>query len=211
MLRSLVGSEMCIRDRYGEVHKTKDEVRVVAEHSRCTEFISRMANGYDTVVGERGLRLSGGEKQRIAIARCLLKDPPIVVLDEATSALDNNTEHDIQEALKQFVGRTTMVIAHRLSTIQAADQIVVLDHGRVVEVGTHTSLSSKVGGYYYELLRNATNDSIRVVPEGGSNTAAEDVHGEDASNLEVSMRVAAPQDRSDEMGFSTSTRKPTGY
>ena len=193
--------------QYGAVDKSQEEVRMVAEHSRCTEFISRMASGYDTVVGERGLRLSGGEKQRIAIARCLLKDPPIVVLDEATSALDNNTEHDIQEALKQFVGRTTMVIAHRLSTIQAADQIVVLDHGRVAEVGTHESLSAKEGGYYSELLRNATNDSIRGGATDGP--TPEDAH-EDASALETSMRVAAPQDRSHEMGFSTSTRKPTG-
>jgi len=107
--------------------------------------------GYDTKVGERGLRLSGGEKQRIAIARTLLRKPPIMVLDEATSALDSNTERQIQEALRQVTrARTTLIVAHRLSTVVHADRILVLKDGSIVESGTHVELL-RVKGLYYEL------------------------------------------------------------
>ncbi len=114
-------------------------------------LIASLPEGYDTVVGERGYRFSGGEKQRMAIARAILRNPPILVLDEATSALDTQTERAVQEALHRLVeGRTTIAIAHRLSTIRDADQIVVLDHGRVVELGTYDELLA-LGGRFAAL------------------------------------------------------------
>ncbi len=110
--------------------------------------MSRLPDGYDTLVGERGLKLSGGEKQRVAIARTLLKNPAILIFDEATSALDSRTERDIQAELDAIsTERTTLVIAHRLSTIVRADQILVMDHGRIVERGTHTELLARNGAY----------------------------------------------------------------
>jgi ATP-binding cassette subfamily B protein len=115
--------------------------------------IEALPDGYDTVVGSRGHRFSGGEKQRLAIARTLLRDPRILVLDEATSALDNETERAVQAALDDLaVGRTTITIAHRLSTVRDADQIAVLDGGRVVELGTHEELLLR-GGRYAALVR----------------------------------------------------------
>src|SRR5262249_24339151 len=115
------------------------------------DFISALPDGYDTIVGERGHRLSGGEKQRLAIARVILRDPRIVILDEATSHLDSVSEHHIQAALAQLLhGRTALVIAHRLSTILAADTILVLDHGQLLDQGTHPALLAR-GGLYAEL------------------------------------------------------------
>ena len=116
--------------------------------ARIHDLISGLPEGYDTVVGERGYRLSGGEKQRLALARVLLKSPAIVILDEATAHLDSETELLVQQALAEALkGRTSLVIAHRLSTIQAADQILVVDEGRVVERGTHAELVGRQGLY----------------------------------------------------------------
>ena len=134
--------------RYGRWDASDAEVREAAALAQIDRFIASVPGGYDAQVGERGLKLSGGEKQRVAIARTILKAPPILILDEATSALDSFTEHEIQEALRRVAkGRTTLVIAHRLSTVVEADEIVFLDHGRVVERGTHQQLLEKNGEY----------------------------------------------------------------
>jgi ATP-binding cassette subfamily B protein len=133
---------------YGRPGATRDEVVAAARAAHIHEFVSRLPDGYDTAVGERGLKLSGGEKQRVAIARTLLKRPAILVFDEATSALDSKTERVIQSELDAIAEScTTLVIAHRLSTIVAADQIIVLDAGRVVERGTHAQLLAAGGAY----------------------------------------------------------------
>jgi ATP-binding cassette subfamily B protein len=136
---------------YGREGSTQDDVERAARGAAIDGFIAALPNGYNSMVGERGLKLSGGEKQRVAIARTLLKDPPILILDEATSALDSRTEEAIQATLNAAArGRTTIIIAHRLSTIVGADQIVVLDAGQVAERGTHAQLLAK-GGLYSEL------------------------------------------------------------
>src|SRR5476651_786774 len=127
--------------RYGRWDATDAEVEEAARHAQIDSFIRISPHGYETEVGERGLKLSGGEKQRVAIARTILKAPPILLLDEATSALDSHTERDIQDALHLVSrDRTTLVIAHRLSTIVGADEIIVLDQGVIVERGTHREL-----------------------------------------------------------------------
>jgi ATP-binding cassette, subfamily B, heavy metal transporter len=137
--------------RYGRPDATDEEVREAARLAQIDSFIRALPQGYSTMVGERGLKLSGGEKQRVAIARTILKGPPILLLDEATSALDSHTEKEIQDALDQIARtRTTVVIAHRLSTIVGADNILVLDAGRLVEQGTHKELLAK-GGLYASL------------------------------------------------------------
>jgi len=136
---------------YGREGATEAEVEGAARGAAIDHFIAALPQGYESMVGERGLKLSGGEKQRVAIARTLLKDPPILILDEATSALDSRTEEAIQSTLNDVArNRTTIVIAHRLSTVVGADQIVVLDAGRVAERGTHAELLAK-GGLYAEL------------------------------------------------------------
>jgi ATP-binding cassette subfamily B protein len=134
--------------RFAKPDATDDELEAAARAARIHDLIASLPEGYDTMVGERGYRFSGGEKQRIAIARTVLRNPPVLVLDEATSALDNETERAVQEALDQLAeGRTTIAIAHRLSTVRDADQIVVLDRGRVVERGTHDELLVRGGRY----------------------------------------------------------------
>jgi subfamily B ATP-binding cassette protein MsbA len=139
---------------YGVEHATAAEVEAAARAAHAHEFVRRLPEGYDTIVGERGVELSGGQRQRIAIARALLRDAPVLVLDEATSSLDSESERVIQDAVEKLMeGRTVFVIAHRLSTVQRADQILVLDRGRIVERGTHASLLAESGLYrrLYEL------------------------------------------------------------
>lgn len=133
---------------YGRDGASEDEIVAAARAAQIHDFIAALPNGYDTAVGERGLKLSGGEKQRVGIARTLLKDPPVLLLDEATSALDTETEREIQSALRKAAeGRTVITIAHRLSTISDADLIVVLEDGEVAEQGTHDALLKRKGRY----------------------------------------------------------------
>ncbi len=133
---------------YGRLDASDDEVIEAARQAQILSLIESLPEGLDTVVGERGVMLSGGQKQRVAIARCFLKNPPILILDEATSALDSQTEREIQAALDALsVGRTTLVIAHRLGTIRHADRIVVMDQGRIVETGSHAELMARKGIY----------------------------------------------------------------
>ena len=133
---------------YGKLNASDEDIQAVARAAHAHEFIAEFPDGYDTIVGERGVKLSGGQRQRIAIARALLKDPAILILDEATSSLDSESERLVQDALETLMqGRTTFVIAHRLSTVRRADRIVVLDQGRIVEEGTHEQLLSNAGLY----------------------------------------------------------------
>jgi len=133
---------------YARPHASREEIKAVSRIAHCDEFIEGFEQGYDTIVGERGVRLSGGQRQRVAIARAILADPKILILDEATSSLDSESEAMIQDGLKALrQGRTTFVIAHRLSTIQSSDQILVLEHGEIVERGTHDELILKAGRY----------------------------------------------------------------
>ena len=134
--------------RYAKPSATDAEIEDAACAAQIHDLIASLPDGYDTMVGSRGHRFSGGEKQRIAIARTLLRDPRVLVLDEATSALDTETERAVQQAFDTLArGRTTITIAHRLSTVRDADQIVVLDHGRIIEAGDHTSLLADHGRY----------------------------------------------------------------
>jgi ABC-type transport system involved in Fe-S cluster assembly fused permease/ATPase subunit len=133
---------------YGRIGATEAEIKEAARHAQIDKFIKELPLGYDAMVGERGLKLSGGEKQRVAIARTILKNPPILLLDEATSALDTHTEREIQGALSEVSrNRTSLVIAHRLSTVVDADEILVLDHGEIVERGRHGELVLRGGPY----------------------------------------------------------------
>lgn len=148
---------------YGKPSARKKEIEKVARAAYVSEFVGELKNGYDTLVGERGIKLSGGQRQRVAIARALLKDAPILVLDEATSSLDSQSEVYIQKALwKLMEGRTALVIAHRLSTIQRMDRIAVMSKGKVVQIGTHEELLKNKKGIYAKLWAHQSGGYIGV-------------------------------------------------
>jgi ATP-binding cassette subfamily B protein len=148
---------------YGRDHASEAEIVAAAKGAALDGFIARLPDGYASMVGERGLKLSGGEKQRVAIARTLLKNPPILILDEATSALDSRTEDAIQETLARISqARTTLVIAHRLSTVTHADQIIVLSEGRIAERGTHRSLLAQ-SGLFADMWRRQSEERMETV------------------------------------------------
>lgn len=145
----LFSESIAMNIRMGNPDATDEEMFEAAKAANAHDFIMDLPNGYDTLVGERGVKLSGGQKQRVAIARVFLKNPPLLVLDEATSALDLESEHLIQGALERLASsRTTFIVAHRLSTITHADRIVLIENGEIVEVGPHHELMSKKGHYY---------------------------------------------------------------
>ena len=152
---------------YAKPQATQGELEAACRAANIHAFIAGLPEGYDTIVGERGYRLSGGEKQRVAIARVILKDPRVLILDEATSHLDSESEALIQRALERVMaGRTSLVIAHRLSTILSADQILVIDQGRLVQQGTHEALLAQ-GGLYRDLYER----QFSVVEKSGDSTA----------------------------------------
>lgn len=167
---------------YARPHATRADVEAAARAAHAHEFIERLPQGYDTLVGERGVKLSGGQRQRVAIARALLKNPAVLVLDEATSNLDTESERLIEDAMERLlVGRTTLIIAHRLSTVRRADRIIAMDHGRIVEEGTHAELLARAGVYARLYQRQFRDD---------------DAVGADASitNVDDRSTVSPPSD-----------------
>jgi ABC-type multidrug transport system fused ATPase/permease subunit len=153
--------------RFSRPEAPLERVLEVSRIAHCDEFIARFPDGYDTIVGERGVKLSGGQRQRVAIARAILADPAILLLDEATSSLDSESEALIRDGLQALRrGRTSFVIAHRLSTIVSADQILVLEHGRIVERGTHAELLALAGRYRQLYDRQYRLEQNRFVNPG---------------------------------------------
>jgi ATP-binding cassette, subfamily B, heavy metal transporter len=191
--------------QYGRWEASDEEMREAARLAQIDRFISLLPEGYETSVGERGLKLSGGEKQRVAIARTILKGPPILVLDEATSALDSFTEKEIQDALDRVSrGRTTLVIAHRLSTVIGADEIIVLDHGVIVERGTHGALLER-GGVYAALWNRQreaeeAREALKRAEDAERAEEAEEVQepepGPEAERTQEAERAPKGEDRS---------------
>lgn len=143
--------------RFGVPHATREQVIEAAKRARCHDFIMELPKGYDTLVEEGGGNFSGGEKQRISIARAIMKNAPIVILDEATSSIDPENEHELMAAIQELThGKTLISIAHRLNTVQSADQIIVLDKGHIVQRGTHAKLMREEGIYHHFItLRQA--------------------------------------------------------
>jgi subfamily B ATP-binding cassette protein MsbA len=167
---------------YGDDSMPEEAVREAAHAAHAAEFIEALPQGYSTEIGDRGVRLSGGQRQRLAIARAILKNPPILILDEATSALDSESERLVQAAIARLMaGRTALVIAHRLSTVRAADRIVVLDRGRIVEEGSHSELLRR-GGLYTRL---------HAVEAAGEGVAVGDASGGEAAPDPDAFREAA--------------------
>ena len=154
-LLGIVGQEVILFNdsvknniQYGLNNVTKDQIAAAANMANAIDFIEDMPLGFETVIGEKGVKLSGGQKQRIAIARAILKNPPILILDEATSSLDTESEQLVQQAIEQLMkDRTVLVIAHRLSTVRNADKIIVMEKGRIIEKGKHSELHQKDGTY----------------------------------------------------------------
>jgi len=156
----LFGGDIRSNIAYGKTDATEEQIRSAAKKANALAFIESFPEGFDTVVGERGVQLSGGQRQRIAIARAILRDPDILILDEATSALDATSEKEVQIALEALMlGRSSLIIAHRLSTIKNADQIAVLADGRVQEIGTHDDLLARNGAY----KRLVENQEIELI------------------------------------------------
>ncbi|HEX5866332.1 MAG TPA: ABC transporter ATP-binding protein/permease, partial [Beijerinckiaceae bacterium] len=190
--------------QYGRWEASDEEMREAAQLAQIDRFIGLLPEGYETSVGERGLKLSGGEKQRVAIARTILKGPPILILDEATSALDSFTEKEIQDALDRVSrGRTTLVIAHRLSTVIGADEIIVLDHGVIVERGTHGALLERGGVYAALWNRQREAEEARQALKRAEDAeraeaaeAAEAVQEAEAERTRESERAQKGEDRS---------------
>jgi ATP-binding cassette, subfamily B, bacterial len=148
--------------RYARPQAPECDVLAAAEMAHCRDFIEALPDGFDTIVGDRGVKLSGGQRQRLAIARALLKDAPILLLDEATSALDSESERLVQAALGRLMqGRTVVAIAHRLSTLASFDRIIVMDHGRIVDDGSPAELAARPGPYR-ELLRKQYMEPLPV-------------------------------------------------
>jgi ATP-binding cassette subfamily B protein len=169
--------------RYGRTDATDAEVEQAARHAQIAPFIAKLPLGYQATVGERGLKLSGGEKQRVAIARTILKNPPILLLDEATSALDTHTEREIQQALEDISrNRTSLVIAHRLSTVVDADEILVLVDGQIVERGQHPTLLAANGVYagMWNRQREAAAARDKLVDAFGESDPLADLNTEAA-------------------------------
>jgi ATP-binding cassette subfamily B protein len=168
--------------RFAKPDATREELHAAARAAQIHDHIAALPEGYDTLVGERGHRFSGGEKQRLALARTILRDPPVLILDEATSALDTRTERDVQQAVDALsAGRTTVTIAHRLSTVRDADQIVVLDGGRIAERGTHDELMAADGRYAALVRRDARLATAAGSPPGGERGSGTEAAPEDAS------------------------------
>ncbi|XP_031557479.1 ATP-binding cassette sub-family B member 6, mitochondrial-like [Actinia tenebrosa] len=168
--------------RYGRLDSSDEEVEEAAMAADIHGRIMTFPKGYETLVGERGLKLSGGEKQRVAIARTVLKNPPIVLLDEATSALDSKTERNIQESLNNMcINRTTIVVAHRLSTIVNADQILVLNEGEIVERGRHEELLA-LGGYYANMWQQQSRKNLKDKEDAEADDDDDDEGDEDDDN-----------------------------
>jgi ATP-binding cassette subfamily B protein len=185
--------------RYGRWEATDADVEEAARLAQIDGFIRLAPKGYEAEVGERGLKLSGGEKQRVAIARTILKSPPILVLDEATSALDSHTEKEIQDALERISkGRTTLVIAHRLSTIVGAHEIIVLEQGEIVERGNHHALLAKNGLYASMWNRQREAEEAREkLARAGEDEAAPNRHPPQITDIITqaeSRPVARPAD-----------------
>lgn len=172
----LFGGTIYDNIKYGRETATEREVMTASQAANAHEFINRLPDGYQTVVGEKGVNLSGGQRQRLAIARAILKNPRVLLLDEATSALDSEAERLVLEAIERLMaGRTTFVVAHRLTTIQRANRILVLDRGRIVEEGTHSSLLERRGLYHYLYTTRQSDEEpgLKVTSDGGQVTSDE--------------------------------------